>query len=158
MSAYYCRVSIAEQDTELPAAGPGFALWRVSNAWQRAVRSALEPWGLTHAQAIVLATLDAVGGNGQAKQHQVAQAAGMDPMTTSQVVRVLESKELVKRAKHPEDGRAVTLTLTQKGKRVLSKAMPAIAEVDERFFSGAGRNRSAFVSALAAMVSPEAAS
>ena len=155
MSAYYWRVSIAEQDIELPAAGPGFALWRVSNAWQRAVRTALEPWGLTHAQAIVLATLDAVGGNGQAKQHQVAQAAGMDPMTTSQVVRVLESKELVKRAKHPEDGRAVTLALTQKGKRVLSKAMPAIAEVDERFFSGAGRNRGAFVSALAAMVAPE---
>ena len=154
MSAYDCRVSTPEQDTELPAAGPGFALWRVSNAWQRAVRAALEPWGLTHAQAIVLATLDAVGGNGQAKQHEVAQAAGMDPMTTSQVVRVLEGKELVKRARHPEDGRAVTLALTQKGKRVLSKAMPAIAEVDDRFFSGAGRNKSALVSALAAMVAP----
>ena len=141
----------------LPADGPGFALWRVSNAWQRAVRTALEPWGLTHAQVVVLATLDWVSGNspsGQAKQHEVAGLAGMDPMTTSQVVRVLEAKDLVKRAKHPADGRAVTLGLTQKGKRTLAKALPAIEAVDSKFFAGAGRNQAAFVSALTALSAP----
>ena len=146
-----------EERVELPADGPGFALWRVSNAWQRAVRTALEPWGLTHAQVVVLATLDWVSSNspdGQAKQHEVAGLAGMDPMTTSQVVRVLEGKEMVKRAKHPADGRAVTLGLTQKGKRTLSKALPAIEAVDAAFFAPAGRNQAAFVSALTALSTP----
>ena len=73
-----------------------FALWRVSNAWQRAVRTALEPWGLTHAQVVVLATLDWVSGNspsGQAKQHEVAGLAGMDPMTTSATEERCEQPE-----------------------------------------------------------------
>ena len=150
-------MSRTDQDIELPADGPGFALWRVSNAWQRAVRAALEPWGLTHAQVVVLTTLDWVTGNsqsGQAKQHQVASLAGMDPMTTSQVVRVLEAKELVRRTRHPDDRRAVTLALTQKGRRTLAKALPAIEAVDAAFFAPAGRNHAAFVSALTALAAP----
>ncbi|MDQ1396081.1 MAG: hypothetical protein QOG64_1340, partial [Acidimicrobiaceae bacterium] len=61
---------------------------------------------------------------------------------------------LVRRARHPSDGRAMTLTLTAKGKRVLGKAMPAIEALDQQFFSGAGRNKAAVLSALTALASP----
>ena len=78
----------------LPADGPGFALWRVSNAWQRALRGALQPYGITHAQFVVLATLSWVGGEVASKQHEIAGLAGMDPMTTSQVARSLREAAL----------------------------------------------------------------
>jgi MarR family transcriptional regulator, organic hydroperoxide resistance regulator len=146
------EVTKAAQELNLPADSPGFTLWRVSNAWQRAVRGALQPWGLTHAQAVVLATIDWIGGGGRVKQYEVAELAGMDPMTTSQVVRALEEKELVKRARHPEDARAVTVGLTAKGKKTLSKATKAVQSIDQQFFEAAGKHQKGLVAGLAALV------
>jgi DNA-binding MarR family transcriptional regulator len=139
------------QELNLPADSPGFTLWRVSNAWQRAVRGALQPWGLTHAQAVVLATIDWIGGGGRVKQYEVAELAGMDPMTTSQVVRALEEKELVKRARHPQDARAITVGLTSKGKKVLQRATKAVQGIDDQFFEAAGRHQKGLLAGLAAI-------
>src|SRR5436853_7252849 len=100
---------------EAPAETPGFLLWRVSNAWQRALRGALQPYGITHAQFVVLATLNWAD-DAAAKQHEIAGMAGMDPMTTSQVARSLERRDLVRRPPHPDDGRAFSLALTQTGR------------------------------------------
>jgi len=134
--------------TELPAETPGFLLWRVSNAWQRALRGALQPYGITHAQFAVLATLHWVGGEAAAKQHEIAGLAGMDPMTTSQVARSLERRDLVRRHPHPDDGRAFSLALTQKGRRTVSRALPAVQEVESSFFGPVVRHQRALVSAL----------
>ena len=41
---------------EGPGASPGFLLWHLTLAWQRAVTAALEPLGLTHVQFVLLAT------------------------------------------------------------------------------------------------------
>ena len=43
-----------------PGASPGLMLWRVTNAWQRTVRAALAPFGLTHVQFVLLAVLTAM--------------------------------------------------------------------------------------------------
>ena len=134
--------------TPPPAQSPGFLLWRVSNAWQRAVRNALEPSGLTHAQFVILATLEWLGGEQGAKQHEVATLAGMDPMTTSQVTRVLEERDLVRREGHPEDGRAFSVALTPKGRKAVARAVPAVAEAESRFFEACGRHQRSLVAGL----------
>ena len=41
--------------SEGPAASPGFLLWHVTHAWQRAVAAALRPLDLTHVQFVLLA-------------------------------------------------------------------------------------------------------
>jgi hypothetical protein len=41
---------------EGPAASPGFLLWHLTLAWQRAVTAVLEPLDLTHVQFVLLAT------------------------------------------------------------------------------------------------------
>jgi DNA-binding MarR family transcriptional regulator len=133
----------------LPAASPGFLLLRASNAWQRAVRETLEPWDLTHAQYVVLATLGATGAG--AKQHELAGLAGMDPMTTSQVARTLEDKDLVRRSRHPHDGRALMLALTPRGRRVAARVTPAVEALDAAFFRPAGRQRQALLALLTAL-------
>ena len=137
--------------SEAPAQSAGFLLWRVSNAWQRAMRTALEPHGITHAQYVVLATLEWLGGAGSSKQHEVAGLAGMDPMTTSQVARSLERRDLVRREPHPEDGRAFNLALTQKGRRIVARAMPAVDGVESDFFEPVSRYHRAVATALATL-------
>jgi hypothetical protein len=37
--------------------GRGFMLWQITNGWQRAVRAALAPTGLTYVQLVLLAGL-----------------------------------------------------------------------------------------------------
>src|SRR3954453_2336774 len=138
---------------EAPADSAGFLIWRVSNAWQRALRGALQPMGITHAQFVVLATLSWMGGEASAKQHEIAGHCGMDPMTTSQVARSLERRDLVRREPHPDDGRAFSLALTQKGRRTVSRAMPAVEAAETDFFGPVVRHQRALVSALALLAS-----
>jgi DNA-binding MarR family transcriptional regulator len=113
----------------------GFLLSRAANAWQRAVRQALNGLGLTHAQ---VATLQAVAELSKelraVSQQAIAGRSGIDPMTVSQLVRALVARGLLSRGDHPSDARAFALHLTTRGKATLDRAVPLIAEVDRRFF------------------------
>jgi DNA-binding MarR family transcriptional regulator len=121
-----------------PAASPGFLLWRATLAWQRALRAALEPLGLTHVQFVLLA----VAGWHAAEivepsQAQVGRVAGTDPMMTSQVLRTLEARGLVTRAARGGDRRARGVALTGAGEALLARALPVVEDADEAFFARA---------------------
>ncbi len=126
----------------------GFLLWRATNAWQRAQRAALEPFDLTHVQYALLATLVAADKKG-ISQAAASAASGVDPMTTSQVLRGLESRELVLRTAHPEDRRAHRVTVTANGRAVVKKATPKVDKADTEFFAAAGGDKARVLSALA---------
>ncbi len=59
-----------------PASSPGFLLWKVSNAWQRRQRAALEPFGLTHSQFVLLATATWFGASETLTQARLCRAFG----------------------------------------------------------------------------------
>ena len=42
---------------EEPEDSPGFLLWQVTVSWQRAIKSALEPYKITHPQFVIMALL-----------------------------------------------------------------------------------------------------
>jgi MarR family transcriptional regulator, organic hydroperoxide resistance regulator len=117
---------------------PGFLLWRASTLWRREIESALKPHNLTHPQFVILATTAWLTRNGEkVSQAAVGKQAGLDPNTTSQILRSLLTKKLIKkeqltdeRTKHP--------LLTEKGSQTLKKALPAVENVDSDFFSKAG--------------------
>jgi len=113
---------------------PGLMLWRVSNAWQAAQRAALQPFGLTHVQFVLLASLTWLRSDGVVTQRDLAEHARTDPMMTSQVLRVLETKGLIRRAGHPTDGRARALTVTRRGAALADTANVAVEGVDRTFF------------------------
>lgn len=78
---------------EAPAASPGFLLWHVTLAWQRAIAAALAPLELTHVQFVLLACAWWLEGHGQTpNQLDLARPAGTDVKMTSQVVRKLERR------------------------------------------------------------------
>ncbi len=149
--ARHLRTEFVEADQST-----GLLLWQVTNRWQSAQRAALQPFGLTHVQFVLTAALTWLGTDGPVTQRQLADFAGTDPMMTSQVVRALESRGLVDRSPHPDDGRARALTVTRRGRALVNRAIVAVEACDAAFFEPLGRSRAGFTRALVALERPRA--
>jgi DNA-binding MarR family transcriptional regulator len=117
------------------ADSPGLMLWRVTNAWQSAQRAALHPFALTHVQFVLLASLAWLATDTPVTQRDLADHAHTDPMMTSQVLRALETKGLIRRAAHPVDARARALTVTPQGAALANAANTAVENTDRTFFA-----------------------
>lgn len=117
---------------------PGLLLWQVTNRWQAAQRAALKPLGLTHVQFVLLASLAWLDPSGPVTQKQLADHTAADAMMTSQVLRALEVRLLVRRQPHPVDGRARALVVTEKGRALANRAVIAVEACDRAFFSALG--------------------
>jgi MarR family transcriptional regulator, organic hydroperoxide resistance regulator len=144
-----------------PSDSPGFLLWKVSNAWQRAIRAALAPFGLTHGQFVLLTTATWYGAERESPltQAQLAELASVDIMTTSQVVRALEKARLLRRAVLASDTRARAITVTPAGVELVGRAVVAVETADAAFFEPLGARAPAFLGAMqrlmATSVSPD---
>lgn len=122
-----------------PDASPGFLLWLAVNRWQRAQRRALQGTGLSHLQLTLLATVTALFERGEpVTQIMVARHARTDAMTTSQVLRALERKKLLRRVDHPRDSRAFALRPTAAGRRLARRLIHAAERADQEFFAPLG--------------------
>lgn len=130
-----------------PADSPGFLLWRVTNAWQRAVRATLAPLGLTHVQFVLLASLT-WSAEGPVTQRSLADLAGTDEMMTSQAVRALEGKGLLTRVRSSTDGRAWALQATPEGRRLAERAVGLVEAADDDFFGVLDGDSFGFVAGL----------
>ncbi len=120
---------------ENPSDSPGFLLWRVTNAWQRAMRDALKETGLTHTQFVLLASLIKIHQNEpNVTQVMLAEFACTDKMMTSQILRSLEKKAYLTRIQHPNDSRAKSISPTPKGIALAHEAIQLVEEKDFQFF------------------------
>jgi DNA-binding MarR family transcriptional regulator len=127
---------------------PGLLLWQVTNQWQAAQRAALKPFDITHVQFVLLATLTYLEASGPVTQKALADLAATDPMMTSQVVRTLESRELIHRPAHPTDRRARALAVTEAGRHLVNRAVIAVEACDAAFFAALGDDLPVFAQAL----------
>lgn len=117
---------------------PGLGLWQVTNRWQATLRAALKPFGLTHVQFVLLASLTYLDAEGPVTQKQLADHTACDVMMTSQVLRVLETQGLVAREPHPTDGRARALVVTDAGQELANRAVAVVEASDREFFGPLG--------------------
>ncbi len=118
---------------------PGFLLWQVTNLWQREIKKALEKFRLTHSQFVLLASAFWLSLNQEdVTQINLSAHTKIDPMTTSKVLRTLQTKGLLKRQEHHTDTRAKTVALTDTGKKVTKEAVKAVEKFDELFFAPLG--------------------
>ena len=120
-----------------PEDSPGFLLWQLTNQWQRQQRQALAKLGLTHAQFVVLAGvlwLSSLPDN-TVTQKQVSELSKIDKMSMSDLVVTLLQKKMLRRMSHDKDKRAYSLVLTDKGRRIVLKAIPIVEAIDAEFFS-----------------------
>jgi DNA-binding MarR family transcriptional regulator len=86
-----------------------------SKSWRDAGQHGLSP-----TQAQILALLQSKGTSGM-RLSEVADGLAITAATASDSVRVLDEKELVQKARSQVDGRAIAITLTDKGQRLAAK-------------------------------------
>ncbi len=127
-----------------PHDSPGFLLWRTTLRWQRSITAALRPLELTHVQFVLLAAVWWLSDRADTaqrlpSQRQVADHAAADVMMTSQVLRLLEKRNLVTRALDPGDARVKRLTVTTAGRRLAQRAVAVVEKADAEFFSTVGK-------------------
>jgi DNA-binding MarR family transcriptional regulator len=118
-----------------PDDSPGLLLWHVTLRWQREIAAVLTPMDLTHVQFVLLATtwwLNEQGGD--PNQLTLARQAGADVKMTSQVLRKLEAKGLLRREPDPVDTRARLLRVTDRGAELAQRAIAAVEATDAAFF------------------------
>ena len=114
----------------------GFLLWQVTNLWQREIKKALEEFGLTHSQYVLLASIHWLTlHNQEVTQVVLSNHTKIDPMTTSTVLRTLQQKGFLQRKEHLTDTRAKTVGLTKEGVKIIKMAVVAVEKFDKEFFS-----------------------
>ena len=108
---------------------------RVYNKWHFLIKKELKRINLTHPQFVVLASLVYLSQNGdEVTQVMISKLSGMDVMTVSQILSLLEKHDFVKRKEHSRDTRAKAVILNKKGEEILQKAVPLVEQIDEIFF------------------------
>ena len=108
---------------------------RVYNKWHSMIKKELKKMNLTHPQFVVLASLAYLSqDNNEVTQVMISKLSGIDVMTVSQILNLLEKNDFVKRKEHSKDTRAKAVSLSKKGEEVLQKAVPLVEQIDEIFF------------------------
>ena len=108
---------------------------RVYNKWHSMIKQELKKMNLTHPQFVVLASLAYLSqDSNEVTQVMISKLSGIDVMTVSQILNLLEKHDFVKRKEHSRDTRAKAVILNKKGEEILQKAVPLIEQIDEIFF------------------------
>jgi DNA-binding MarR family transcriptional regulator len=130
---------------EKPEESTGFLLWQVTNLWQREIKKALEKYGLTHSQFVLLTSMYWLELDKQkSTQIVLSNHTKIDPMTTSTVLRTLQKKGLVLRKEHKNDTRAKTVELTTTGQETIKQAIKTVEQFDLGFFGKLANETSEF--------------
>lgn len=120
---------------EQPQDSPGFLLWQTTTVWQRLINNKLEPYDITHPEFVIMALLLWLSNNDHnTTQVLISKWSKLDKMTVSKSVRKLEKIGHIKREQHELDSRAKNVFLTDSGVELISKLVPVIEDIDERFF------------------------
>jgi len=123
-----------------PEESSGFLLWQVTNLWQREIKKALEEFGITHSQFVLMASIHWLTLQKQeVTQVVLSNHTKIDTMTTSTVLRTLQQKGFVQRQEHRIDTRAKVVLLTPDGIEITKKAVIAVENFDTQFFSVLGK-------------------
>jgi len=113
----------------------GLLFMRVYNKWHSIIKKELKKMNLTHPQFVVLASLAYLSqDSNEVTQVMISKLSGIDVMTVSQILNLLEKNDFVKRKEHSKDTRAKAVILNKKGEETLQKAVPLVEQIDEIFF------------------------
>jgi DNA-binding MarR family transcriptional regulator len=117
----------------------GYLLWRLTMKWRAAVDRALVDLDLTHAQYSVLASLYGMSLHGERpSQRELADHTGLETIYISKIARALERNGLIERIEHPDDSRAVQLSLAPRGTQVITNAIPVVRRLQDEMLAPIG--------------------
>jgi DNA-binding MarR family transcriptional regulator len=104
--------------------------------WQRKLAEVLGGFGKTRTQYAMFASLKWFEEKKEpATQTHLVEHAKIDKMTVSKAIRRLEEDGLVLQEGSSTDNRATNVHFTTQGRKLIQKAIVAIENADEEFFS-----------------------
>ena len=106
-----------------------YVVARLERALRRELAQRIQPTGLTVPQYTTLSVLRSRSGLSNA---QLARRSYITPQTMSEVIGALEEKGLVDRAPDPGHRRILRITVTAKGKRVMSRCDVAVNDMEQQ--------------------------
>ena len=108
----------------------GFAIWKLSLAYQRQVEASLREIGLTHTQFAILALSAWLNYKQQDVSHRdVAKISGVQVAQVSLMVKALRAKKLMSQRMGAEDTRVRLITVAPLGIKLLARALPMMSEL-----------------------------
>ena len=114
----------------------GFLLWKITALWQNKLAKVLSGFGITQTQYAIMASLKWFEENKEPiTQAHLVEHAMIDKMTLSKAIRRLEEAGLVLREASLIDNRAINVRFTTRGRKLILKAIAAIENTDEAFFT-----------------------
>lgn len=132
---------------------PGFLLWQVSKLWQRHLTRVFKSLGLSHTQVILLGNIVRLHGENQpVNQTVLSRVTKVDLMTTSSVLRSLESKKLIQRIADTNDKRAQYVTPTGLGVSTTYEALQRLQQTQKIFFKGVEQDMDRLINTLQILI------
>jgi len=103
-----------------------FAVYTATTAFNRSFKTLLDPLRLTHAQYL---TMVALGEHDNVTIKDLGERLAIEPSTITSIAKRLEAAARVVRTRNPEDEREVRITLTARGRALLTE----VASVEPAF-------------------------
>jgi DNA-binding MarR family transcriptional regulator len=110
----------------------GFLLAKLGMGFKAKALAKLEGAGFDPYHYSVLAIL---GEGARETQAMIADTLALDPSRLVALLDALEDRELVVRQRDPDDRRRHVVTITDEGKRELSRLRAIVKEVEDEFFA-----------------------
>jgi DNA-binding MarR family transcriptional regulator len=123
VAGYVTRVASLAGTTGNPGHEIAMSLRGAYLAMHRQSDANFAAYGITADQFIILASLN---DGSVLTQSEMCRRTYTDPNTMGSMLALLQSRGLVRRMKHPKDGRVRTVALTPKGKRICTKAFAGV--------------------------------
>jgi DNA-binding MarR family transcriptional regulator len=133
----------------------GFLMLQTVRLWETYHERMMKKYyNITHMQYAVLASVYwlILHTKKEVTQTILAKHTKIDPMTISQVFKVLEKKGYIYRKTHSTDVRAKSVYLTQQGEELMNNAVTSVVNIDNKFFRILGENIMHFNSYLLALL------
>lgn len=129
-----------------PDNSPGFLLWQVSTLWQRKINHSLKELDLTHPQFVLLANISWLTRDKNiVSQADLSQKTKMDINLVSQLIKRLENKKLLYRFQKEDNQKNKYSVLTEKGQKLIKKALSLVEQADTQFFQLTTEKRQGFI-------------
>lgn len=113
-----------------------FLLWRIMRLWQRERQKFLDEYQTTVSQLELLGGIYYLNKHlGTVTQITLSQETGIDPMTTSTILRNLEKRGFVRRMPSKTDTRARVVETTSEGNALLFKAIEQMRDTEKELLT-----------------------
>ncbi|MBC7472295.1 MAG: winged helix-turn-helix transcriptional regulator [candidate division SR1 bacterium] len=118
----------------VPTDFAGFLLWQTANKWEKYINLQLKKTDLNQADMLHLISLfHLLQTSSEVSQVQLAEYTGVTTMSVSKILTKLSKIDLVTR-KIGSDSRSKSISLTEKGIKILQECANKMQDADKKFF------------------------